>query len=225
MNDTSTTRLLNNNNDNDNDNDNDNERTYDSTINSTINNFNNTISNSIATAIEISSNEFNEISDIDISGDELSDIEISDIEISDIEYGNKTISETGHVNISNILSNNTCIICLMPSTSEHEVIDLNDVNVKHKRKSCKCLSYVHPKCIITWYNLKPKCIICHKKLTFLKSHNVNQSTSSSPIQSIISVQQHRSNQSAWTHTRNTICACNIIVIVFCCIIFELNYNN
>ena len=205
MNDTSTTRLLNDNDndndiDNDNDNDNDNERTYDSTINSTINNFNNTINNSIA-------------------------IEISGNEISDIEYGNKTISETGHVNISNILSNNTCIICLMPSTSEHEVIDLNDVIVKYNHKSCKCLSYVHPKCIITWYNLKPKCIICHKKLTLLKSHTVNQSTSSYPIQTIISVQQHRTRRYDRTSIINYICICNIIVFIICCIIFELYYNN
>lgn len=108
----------------------------------------------------------------------------------------------------------------MPSTSEHAVIDLNDVNVKHKRKSCKCLSYVHPKCILTWYNLKPKCIICHKKLTFTDS-NTNESPH---IQSIISIQQQRSRQSDWINTRNSICACNIMVFICCSIVFCFNYN-
>jgi hypothetical protein len=56
-----------------------------------------------------------------------------------------------------------CFICLEnDDTSNQTILRLQTVGMVQYYKTCNCDGWIHPNCLIIWYNLQKTCPICRK---------------------------------------------------------------
>ena len=109
-----------------------------------------------------------------------------------------------------------CCICL--EITHKPMINIQDID---GLKRCKCVAYVHAKCLIKWYENKKnrKCIICNSSIitTSQASHQIESTPATPSTQPPLGNRQiNRCNQSGRI-------GCYLIVII-CFILFLITVN-
>lgn len=61
-----------------------------------------------------------------------------------------------------------CYICLRPCRQKNYKDDTYLVDYKQHYFECNCTIHAHKRCIQTWINRNPTCIICRRKLSIYK---------------------------------------------------------